>query len=127
MADSDPVEMTIAIVAGPVDAVEQDAATRDLLEEILQTDVISAELAAAGRAPPGARGIDVGFAEAIVGGVTSGTVPVLALGVQSWLRRRRDASAVTISLGSVTVELGTEMTAEHTAAVIEALKSAAEN
>ncbi len=125
MTGDDPVDVTIAISAGPADAAERDGATRDLLTEILQTDVRSADLAPGEAAPPGARGQEM--TNAIIGGLTSGTIPLLVTSIHAWLGRRRDANSVTMSAGLITVELAADMTLEQQAAVVAALQSAAEN
>ncbi len=82
-----PATLGIQVELGPdVDAEEVAEATLQLRRELLDLDVDSVDLAAAGQPPPGTRGVELAALGALLVSVTQSQMlaPVLAA-IRSWL------------------------------------------
>jgi hypothetical protein len=86
------------------DAEELDAATTDLLRELRELDVDSADRAQGGRPPAGARAIDVAILGTIVLKLGRTAVGPLAKVLQDWLARR-SGRTIKLTLGEDSIEL----------------------
>jgi hypothetical protein len=86
--DASPLHFTLQVEADPQTPPEAlDALARELLGELRQTDVESAELATAGAAPPGTKSADALTLGAVAVAVLPTFLPKLVDFVQAWSLR----------------------------------------
>jgi hypothetical protein len=101
--DSLSLQLDLAL-GDDADAEELDAATSDLLRELRELDVDSAERATGGPAPAGTRAIDVAILGTIVIRLGKAAAGPLAKVLQDWLARR-SGRAIKLTLGEDSIEL----------------------
>ncbi len=89
MEESDAIRLNLQVSADDASSDEIDEMTRRLLAELRQTDVESAELAAGGPAPAGAKSAEVVTAGTILLSVVPAALPKLIDFVQAWAMRGR--------------------------------------
>jgi len=94
MANSaEPVHLTLEIQAGPEATPEEvDALARQLLGDLREMDVESAELASGGPAPEGAKAADPVTLGAVALAVLPTMLPKVIDFVQSWTQRGQSRS-----------------------------------
>jgi hypothetical protein len=88
MASEEPVELRVQVDASGADAEEVGRLTRDLLAELRELPVESAELASAGAPPPGTRaaGEAVAFG-ALAVSLLPKVFPKVVAFLQGWMKR----------------------------------------
>src|SRR3954452_16541573 len=101
--DSLSLQLDLAL-GDDADAEELDAATTDLLRELRELDVDSAERAQGGPAPAGARALDVAILGTIVVKLGKAAAGPLAKVLQDWLARR-SGRTIKLTLGEDSIEL----------------------
>ncbi len=89
MEESDAIRLNLQVSADDASSDELDEMTRRLLAELRETDVESAELAAGGPAPAGAKSAEVVTAGTILLSVVPAALPKLIDFVQAWAMRGR--------------------------------------
>ncbi len=89
MEEPDVIQLNLQVSAADASSDEIDDMTRRLLAELRETDVESAELAAGGPAPAGAKSAEVVTAGTILLTVLPSALPKLIDFVQSWAMRSR--------------------------------------
>ncbi len=87
MENEDLLRLNLQISAADATPEELDETTRQLLTELRETDVESAELVSGGPAPTGTKSAEVVTAGAIALAVLPNAVPKLLDFVQSWSMR----------------------------------------
>jgi hypothetical protein len=75
------------------DDEEADELVRELLQDVLDTDVEAAELVAAGPAPEGSKGADVSTVTLAVTVFTAGVPPLLTM-LHSWVQTRKPHAVI---------------------------------
>ena len=90
MENDELLQIRIEIPAGDATREELDRMTRNLLAELRATEVESAELAAGGAAPAGAKAVDPVTAGAIAVAVLPPMLTKIVETLQSWLLRNNN-------------------------------------
>lgn len=90
MADATPIELRLQVEAASADREELDRLTGQLLDELRDQRVESADLAADGPAPGGTKSA-AALATTIATSVLPAVLPVLLEFLRDWLGRQRDA------------------------------------
>jgi hypothetical protein len=88
MSDQEPIEFDVEVSAEDSTEEDIDLMTRQLLGELRQLDVESAELTAVGPPPVGAKGGPIAVGEIAIE-VLPAAVPALIKFVQAWMGRSR--------------------------------------
>ena len=93
VSPAEPIRLTLEIQAGPDATPEEvDELTRQLLSELRQMDVDSAELLSAGSAPEGAKVVDPVTLGALALAVLPTVLPKVVDFVQAWSQRGQSRS-----------------------------------
>lgn len=88
MADETPVELLVQVGASEADIEEIDRLTRELLGELRELPLESANLVSESQRGPGAKSVSVEVIGWLVAGVLPTFLPNLINFLQSWLKRR---------------------------------------
>jgi hypothetical protein len=91
-------------LGGDAGAEELDAATADLLRELRDLEIDSAERVSGGPAPDGSRALDVALLGSIALRLGRSAVGPLARVLQDWLARR-SGRTIKLTLGEDSIEL----------------------
>ena len=93
MSPDEPIQLTLEVQAGPDATPEEiDELARQLLADLRQMDVDSAELLSAGPAPEGAKVVDPVTLGALAVAVLPTVLPKLVDFVQAWSQRGQSRS-----------------------------------
>lgn len=103
MAEELTLRLDLAL-DGDAGAEELDAATADLLRELRELDVDSAERVPGGRAPEGTRALDVALLGSLVIKLGQAAVGPVARVLHDWLARR-SGRTIKLTLGEDSIEL----------------------
>lgn len=87
MTDSDLIELEIEVSAQDAAEDELDRLTRQLLGELHESEIESAELGKSGAAPQGTKSIDPVTVGSIVVAVAPTVLPKMVEAVQAWMMR----------------------------------------
>jgi hypothetical protein len=87
VADETPVELLVEVGASGADVEEVDRLTRDLLSELRELPVESANLVSDGQPGHGTKVVDVAVIGMLMAGVLPTFLPNLVTFLQSWLKR----------------------------------------
>jgi len=86
MTTDDPIKLEIEVLAKDATEEELDKMTRNLLKELRETDVVSADLVSIGPAPEGSKGDAVTIGMLALDVLPTAIPGVIAL-VQAWVMR----------------------------------------
>ena len=103
MAEELTLRLDLAL-DGDAGAEELDAATADLLRELRELDVDSAERVAGGPAPEGTRALEVALLGSLVVKLGQAAVGPVARVLHDWLARR-SGRTIKLTLGEDSIEL----------------------
>ncbi|HEV7507736.1 MAG TPA: hypothetical protein VGS07_22825 [Thermoanaerobaculia bacterium] len=104
MADETPVELLVEVGASGADAEEVDRLTRDLLRELRELPLESANLVSDGQPGHGAKSGKVGVIGQLMAGVLPTFLPNLVTFLQIWLKRG-DGKTIKLKTATFEVEL----------------------
>ena len=88
----EPTRLILEVSSGDHDEEELDLATRQLLDEVRESDVKSAEVASAGAAPGGAKAAGTETLGMLAVQVLPGMIPALFGLLRDWASRREGRS-----------------------------------
>ena len=104
MADETPVELLVEVGAGGADVEEIDRLTRELLRELRELPLESANLVSDGQPSRGAKAGSVETIGLLMAGVMPTFLPNLVTFLQSWLKRG-DGKTIKLKTAAFEVEL----------------------
>ena len=88
----EPTRLILEVSSGDPDQEELDRATRQLLDELRESDVKSADVVSAGAAPGGAKAAGAETLVMLAVQVLPGMIPALFGLLRDWARRRQGRS-----------------------------------
>jgi len=122
---TEAAQLTLVIDAGPdADADELDRATRQLLAELREQPVASAEIKEGGLAPEGTKGVDAGLLGALAVSVLPSALPPLVGFLKDWAARgqsRNRSVKIKLATGAEVEYDPATMTLEQLTALVAAL------